>query len=119
MLTGFSWPPTNIRFSLTRDGGDHLVDEAREVKSKLHHSRHVLIAFTLKVTPVSKTGNSKVIVIGKRRLFFCQKKTQSFPSDIQTKTGLVNETLSPVFGKTSEIAYNSSRDRSLCKGLVA
>lgn len=110
MLAGFSWPPTNRRFSLTRDGGDHLVDEAREVKSKLHHSRHVLVAFTLKVTPVSKTGNSKFIVIGKRRLFFCEK-TQSFLSGIQTKTGLVNETLSPV--------YNSSRYRSLCKGLVA
>ena len=76
MLTGFSWPPTNIRFSLTRDGGDHLVDEAREVKSKLHHSRHVLVTFTLKVTPVSKTGNSKVIVIGKRKSFFCEKITR-------------------------------------------
>ena len=76
MLTGFSWSPTNIRFSLTRDGGDHLVDEAREVKSKLHHSRHVLVAFTLKVTPVSKNGNSKVIVIGKRKSFFCEKITR-------------------------------------------
>lgn len=76
MIVGFSWPPTNIRFSLTRDGSDHLVDEAREVKSKLHHSRHVLVAFTLKVTPVSKNGNSKDIVIGKRRLFFCEKNTK-------------------------------------------
>ena len=50
--------------------------------------------------------------------YFSAKKTQSFPSDIQTKPGLVNETLLPVFGKASEIAYNSSRDRSLCKGLV-
>ena len=50
---------------------------------------------------------------------FSAKKSQGFPSDIQTKTGLVNETLSPVFGKTSEIAYNSSRYRSLCQGLVA
>ena len=68
---------------------------------------------------MSKIGKSKVVVVGKRRLFFCEKKTQSFPSDIPTKTGLVNETLSPVFGKASEIAYNSSRDRSLFKGLVA
>ena len=117
-LRAFLGRQKNIRFWLTRHGGDHLVDEAREVKSKLHHSRHVLVAFTLKVTPVSKTRKSKVIVIEKRRLFFCEKKTQSFPPDIQTKTGLVNETLSPVFGKASEIAYNSSRYRSLCKGLV-
>ena len=75
---GLSWPPTNIRFSLTRDGSDHLVDEAREVKSKLHHSRHVLVAFTLKVTPVSKTGNSKVIVIGKQDYFSAKKKHKAF-----------------------------------------